>query len=197
MGEKIEKIRNIPKIEDRTRDFPGSTPVIGPIEEGRDQIPSLLAELRSITRKPFSPDRSRIRNRERDRERKRIFSTKGDETAVFRLRFEVNTSSSTCPSLSTCARVYIYISKERERALRSLDSWLLSRRRWWKSSRLRWWPNTRVGCFRNTRGSSPSSADLYVRSGQSMTTNTRAVARVSMYGESEFGSCELKYLAWV
>lgn len=78
-------------------------------------------------------------------------------------------------SLYLC--VYIYL--ERERALRSLDSWLLSRRRWWKSSKLRWWPNTCVGCFRNTRGSSPSSADLYVRSGQSMTTNTRAVARVS------------------
>lgn len=171
MGEKNEKIRNIPKIEYRKRDFPGSTPVIGPIEEDRDQIPSLLAELRSITRKPFSPDR----NRERDRERKRIFSTKGNETAVFRLRFEVNISSSTVfLSLLVC----VYIHLERERALRSLDSWLLSRR-WWKSSRLRWWPNTRVGCFRNTRGSSPSSADLYVRSGQSMTTNTRAVARVS------------------
>lgn len=114
MGEKIEKIRNIPKIEDRKRDFPGSTPVIGPIEEDRDQIPSLLAELRSITRKPFSPYRNRIRNRERDRERKRIFSTKGNETAVFRLRFEVNISSSTCLSLSTC--VCVYISRERESA---------------------------------------------------------------------------------
>lgn len=111
MGEKNEKIRNIPKIEYRKRDFPGSTPVIGPIEEDRDQIPSLLAELRSITRKPFSPYRNRIRNRERDRERKRIFSTKGNETAVFRLRFEVNISSSTV-FLSLLVCVYIHLERE-------------------------------------------------------------------------------------